>query len=185
MVYVRRYFLRKAWGQAMRTLLLLRHAKSDRGQPALEDFARPLNSRGREAAARVGAWMKKHHLQPEWVVCSPSARTRETLALLREHLAIPGTLIDFDDRVYLADVPDLLEVLARCPEDMSNVLLVGHNPGLEHLLAYLCGEPLPLSAKGKLLSTAALAQVALPDDWHGLPLRAGKLIHLIRPEELT
>lgn len=168
----------------MRTLLLLRHAKSDRDQPVVEDFARPLNVRGREAAARIGAWMKEHHLQPEWVICSPSVRTRETLTLLRQHLAIPETLIDFDDRVYLADVTTLLGVLARCPEDMNNVLLVGHNPGIEQLLVHLCGEPLPLSAKGKLMPTAALAQITLPDDWRTLPLRAGKLTQMMRPEEL-
>jgi phosphohistidine phosphatase len=169
----------------MRTLLLLRHAKSDRDQPVIEDFARPLNARGRAAATRMGAWMKEHHLQPEWVICSPAVRTRETLSLLREHLAIPDTLIDFDDRVYLADSATLLGVLARCPEDMNNVLLIGHNPGIEQLLAHLCGEPLPLSATGKLMPTAALAKIALPDDWHTLPLRAGKLSHIIRPEEFA
>ena len=169
----------------MRTLLLLRHAKSDRDQPVVEDFARPLNARGREDAARMGGWMKEHHLQPEWVICSPAVRTRETLALLRTRIAIPDTLIDFDDRVYLADLTTLLAVLVRCPQDMSNVLLIGHNPGLEQLLVHLCGEALPLSAKGKLLPTAALAQVALPDDWGSLPSRIGKLVHIIRPEGLA
>lgn len=169
----------------MRTLLILRHAKSDRAQPGVDDFARPLNSRGRDAAARMGAWMKEHHLQPEWVICSPSVRTRETLTLLRQHLAIPETLIDFDERLYLADVATLLGVLTRCPQDMNNVLLVGHNPGVEQLLVHLCGEALPVSAKGKLMPTAALAQIALPDDWHTLPLRAGKLTQIIRPEEFA
>jgi phosphohistidine phosphatase len=65
------------------------------------------------------------------------------------------------------------------------VLLIGHNPGVEQLLVHLCGEPLPLSAKGKLMPTSALAQIALPDDWHALPPRAGKLTQLIRPEELA
>ena len=169
--------------QAMRTLLLLRHAKSDRTQPVSEDFDRPLNQRGREAADGVGRWMKHHHLQPEWVVCSPAARTRETLTLLRTHVTIPETLIDFDDRVYLADVETLLAVLARCPQDVNNVLMIGHNPGLEQLLLYLCGEGLPMSSNGKLLPTATLVQIDLPDDWRALSARAGKMMHIVRPSE--
>jgi phosphohistidine phosphatase len=169
----------------MRTLLLLRHAKSDRTQQVSEDFERPLNERGRDAATRVGHWMKHHHLRPEWVICSPAARTRETLAIMRTHLPIPDTLIDFDDRVYLADVQTLLAVLARCPQDMNNILMIGHNPGLEELLVYLCGEQLPLSAKGKLMPTATLAQIAMPDDWRGLAAKSGKMMHLVRPDELA
>jgi phosphohistidine phosphatase len=169
----------------MRTLLLLRHGKSDWKQQASEDFDRPLNDRGRHAAGRIGRWMKEHHLDPEWVVCSPAARTRETLARLRSHLPIPDTLIDFDDRVYLADLPTLLALLAHCPQDMSNILLVGHNPGMEQLLEYLCGPNLPLSAQGKLMPTATLAQIALPDDWRALAVRSGKVVQIIRPEDLA
>lgn len=169
----------------MRTLLLLRHGKSDWKQQASEDFDRPLNERGRDAADRVGQWMKHHHLPPEWVICSPAARTRETLALLRAHLTVPDTLIDFDDQVYLADLGTLLAVLAHCPQDMNNILVIGHNPGMEELLEYLCGENLPLSAKGKLMPTATLAQIALPDDWRRLAARSGKMIHIIRPDELA
>lgn len=168
----------------MRTLLLLRHAKSDRTQAVSEDYARPLNERGREAAVRVGQWMKKHHLQPEWVICSPAERTRETLALLRAHLAIPDTLIDYDDRAYLATAETLLAAMARCPRDMSTILVIGHNPGLEQLLEYLCGRPLPRSSKDKLLATATLAQITLPDDWHALPPRAGKLVQIVRPDDI-
>ena len=104
--------------------------------------------------------------------------------LLRAHLSVPDTLIDFDDRVYLADPGTLLAVLARCPQDMNNILVIGHNPGLEELLEFLCGEQLPLSSKGKLMPTATLAQIALPDEWRGLTARSGKLIHIVRPDDL-
>ena len=94
-------------------------------------------------------------------------------------------MIDFNDGVYLADLGTLLGVLAHCPQDMNNILVIGHNPGLEELLEYLCGEDLPLSAKGKLMPTATLAQIALPDDWRGLAARSGKMVHIVRPDELT
>jgi len=169
----------------MRTLFLLRHGKSDWKQEVSADFDRPLNERGRDASDRVGQWMRQHHLQPEWVVCSPSKRTRETLAQLRAYLSVPDTLIDFDDQIYLADIASLLAVLTRSPQDVSNVLLVGHNPGMEQLLIYFCGESPPLSKKGKLMPTASLAQIALPDDWHALAPASGKLVQIIRPEDLA
>jgi phosphohistidine phosphatase len=163
----------------------MRHAKSDWKQEGSKDFDRPLNDRGRDAADRVGHWIKKHHLEPEWVICSPAARTRETLALLRVHVPIPDTLIDFDDRLYLAEVPTLLAALARCSQDLNNVLVIGHNPGMEQLLEYLCGPDLPLSAKGKLMPTATLVQIAMPDDWRALAARSGKVTQIARPEDLA
>ncbi len=167
----------------MRNLILLRHAKSDWTWQVPEDFDRPLNKRGRAAASHVGQWMKRHHLQPDWVISSPAARTRETLVQLRTHLPIADTLIDLDDRVYLADMSTLLVVLADCPQGTSQVLLLGHNPGLEELLIHLCGDGLPLSNKGKLMPTATLAQIALPEDWHALAVGSGKIVHLVRPND--
>lgn len=164
---------------------MLRHAKSDRQRQYLTDLDRPLNERGRDAARRLGKWMKRRQLEPEWVTCSPAVRTRETLQLLRSHLDIPDALINFDDRLYLADVEMLLKVLARCSRDISNVMVIGHNPGLEQLVEYLCGEDLPLSSKGKLLPTASLVQIALPGDWRALAARSGKLEGIVRPEDLA
>ena len=168
----------------MKTLLLFRHAKSDWDDPEQQDFDRPLNERGRKSASHMGQWLKQQHVQPEWIVCSAAQRGMETLALLRESLTIPDTLVQFDDRLYLADLTSLLEILAQCPQDMDQIMLVGHNPGLEELLSYLCGPNLPLSNKGKLMTTATLAQASLPDDWLQLAPQCGKLQQIIRPAEI-
>ena len=168
-----------------RFLYLLRHAKSDWKQPGTEDIDRPLNERGRAAASALGQWMKQQGLLPNWVICSPAARTRETLDPLRSLLKIPAKLIDFDDKMYLADLGTLLEVLADSPQDVKDVLLIGHNPGMEELLTHLCGTDVPLSRKGKLMPTATLVQIALPDDWQRLVSHSGKLMSIVRPEELT
>jgi phosphohistidine phosphatase len=169
----------------MRDLLLLRHAKSDRQQLSSGDISRPLNKRGRGAALRVGNWMKRHRIRPQWVICSTALRTRETLDLMRSEVNIADELIAFDKRAYLADVGALLAILARCPEDMNNILVIGHNPGMEQLLDYLCGPKLPLSEKGKLMPAGTLAQVSLPDDWRKLAPGSGKLARIIRPEDIA
>ena len=168
----------------MKSLLLFRHAKSDWGYPGLRDFDRPLNQRGNQAAVRMGRWMSEDQLQPQWLVCSTAQRAQQTLQGLREHLVIPDARIHHQDRLYLASVTTLLEVMAQCPRDRGTVMLIGHNPGLEDLLHYLCGPGLPLSSKGKLMTTATLAQVHLPDDWQQLAPRCGKLQRIIRPGEI-
>lgn len=168
----------------MKSLLLFRHAKSDWGDPGLLDFDRPLNERGKKAASRMGRWMKEEHIQPQWIICSPAQRAQETLHGLRKHLDTPDTLVNLDDRLYLADVTTLLEVLAQSPQDMDHIMLVGHNPGLDELLVYLCGPNLPLSSKGKLMATATLAHVCLPEEWQQLPPQCGKLHQIIRPGDI-
>ena len=168
----------------MKSLLLLRHAKSDRDDSNLQDFDRPLNEQGRKSVERMGTWMKNNHIQPEWITCSPAKRAQETLAGLRKHLDIPDTLINLEDRVYQANINTLLDIMAHCPEDMNNIMLIGHNPAFDELLIYLCGPKLPLSSKGKLMATATLAQVGLPDDWQQIRPNSGKLQQIIRPGEI-
>jgi len=168
----------------MKTLLLLRHAKSDWGDAGQADIDRSLNERGERDALRLGEWMMQQHIQPEWIVCSPAERARQTLDGLRQSLIIPDTLIQFEERLYLASLTTLLHTLGRCPDDMDHILLLGHNPGMEDLLGYLCGQDLPRTASGKLLTTATLAQISLPDDLQQLGLECGKLNRIVRPGDL-
>ncbi len=168
----------------MKTLLLLRHAKSDLDSATQLDIDRPLSQRGHKSAALIGQWLKQQHIQPEWAVCSPALRVRETMTGLRNNLILPESLIQFDERLYLASLTTLLDVLSQCPDDMDQILLVGHNPGLEELLIYLCGPKLPLSSNGKLMATATLAQINLPDDWRRLTPECGTLRQIIRPSDI-
>ncbi|MEJ2552597.1 MAG: histidine phosphatase family protein [Gammaproteobacteria bacterium] len=168
----------------MRALLLLRHAKSDWESGADDDFARPLAKRGRKAAERMGAWMRRHELVPGYIVSSSAARARETVQILCGALRLDATPVVYDDRLYLADRDELLGVLRDCPRDAESVMLVGHNPGLEELLMYLCGSDVPVAANGKLLPTAALARITLPDNWRSLKRESGRIIAVTRPKEL-
>jgi phosphohistidine phosphatase len=131
----------------MKTLHLLRHAKSDWSDDSRPDFARPLSRRGKRArtviARHVVGW------QIDLVVCSPAARARATAKPLIDVLRCP---VRYDDAMYGADAQDLLVITRRLPEHCATVMLVGHNPSLEEFTAQLAGSspPYPTGAIGTL-----------------------------------
>ena len=167
-----------------RTLLLMRHAKSAWDAPFTHDAERVLSKRGRRDAPRMGEWMADSGLIPDLVLCSSAVRARQTAEAVLERLDLPPSTIRYEPRLYSAAVDVLLGVVADCPPDRRNVLLVGHNPGLEDLCLYLCGSDLPRTPKGKLMTTAALALIELPEAWSELSEGSGNLLKLIRPKDL-
>jgi phosphohistidine phosphatase len=167
-----------------RELLLLRHGKSDWAAGYESDFQRPLAKRGRKAALRVGRWMREQGLQPDCVLSSPAVRARDTTRAVCKKLDLPEQAVTWTERIYDADLTTLLEVLADCPSSGKRVLLVGHNPGLEDLLAHLCAGASPGRPEGKLLPTAAVARIVLPDDWSALEAGCGRCAEIARPRDL-
>lgn len=162
----------------MKTLYLLRHAKSSWNDPDLQDFDRPLNMRGREAAPLVGQFIRKKKLRVDLLLSSPAARARQTAALVKEAAGLSADLL-YDERVYEADAVTLLEVVTQAAESADALMLVGHNPGMEELLTLLTGE-------ARSMTTAALACVALDvEKWGKARARAGRLEWLVRPKELA
>lgn len=168
---------------ATRTLLILRHAKSER-DAAVDDFTRPLSARGRRDAPRMARWIAARGLAPDLVLSSTARRARETTEAVAEVLAIPTGHIHYDDRLYLAGCETLLAALRGCPSRAGTLLLVGHNPGLEELLEYLCAEPPPRNDAGKLLTAGALARLTVRQGWKGLAPHDADLVELVRPREL-
>jgi phosphohistidine phosphatase len=161
----------------MKTLYLLRHAKSSWKEPELSDFDRPLNGRGREAALLVGHYIRKKKMRLELLLCSPAERARQTAALVRESSRL-ALEMRYDERIYEADVARLLEVVSQIEESVSVAMLIGHNPGLEELLELLTGE-------AHHMPTATLACVSLDvEKWSKARERAGRLDCLLRPKEL-
>jgi phosphohistidine phosphatase len=166
-----------------RSLLLLRHAKSAWDTEAATDFARPLNKRGERDAPRLGRWLRQQGLIPDYVISSPAERAKQTAIKVCQELDLEEERLRWDPRLYEAPPEELLRVLADCPETARTVLLVGHNPGLELLLRYLC-ESAPTPADGKLLPTATLAQLIMPDDWRQLAPYCARLLAITRPASL-
>lgn len=158
---------------ASRTLVLWRHAKSDRGDGTLPDVTRPLAPRGRRTAPRMAAWIAGHW-PPDAVICSPARRTVETWQHLAPLLP-PGVPVRFDARAYLADPAQCRALIAAAPPQAETLLLIGHNPGLEDLAAELA-EPVA----GKF-ATAAVAVLQFSGDWCDLAPGSARLVRLKRP----
>jgi phosphohistidine phosphatase len=163
-----------------RELLILRHGKSDWGSDA-PDFERPLKERGKRGARQAGSWLLLQDLVPDHLVSSPARRAESTAVRVCKAMNLSPKAIHLDPRVYEAGVPVLLRVIADCPPRARRMMLVGHNPGLEELLMYLCGERIDMPEDGKLLPTATIARVEMPDDWHGLKPGCATLAQIRRP----
>lgn len=161
----------------MKTLFVMRHAKSSWDDAALSDFERPLNERGLQAAPLMGEVIRKNQFQPELIISSPAKRAAQTAGLVKDAARINGE-IGFDERIYEASPARLLEVIGGQNGNGESILLVGHNPGLEGLIKFLTGELQPMP-------TAALAVIDLNiNDWNEINSSSGSLRTLFRPKEL-
>lgn len=129
-----------------RTLVLLRHAKSD-WPDGIDDADRPLAPRGRKDAPAAGRWLRKHVPDITDVSCSPALRTLQTWQLVRPELGGTPTL-HAEPLIYGATVRDLLTVVRRLPADATTALLIGHNPGLSELVNELTGKRIELKTSG-------------------------------------
>jgi phosphohistidine phosphatase len=164
----------------MKTLLVLRHAKSSWSDPALDDHERPLNKRGQRDGLRMGELVREHRLTPDIIISSDAVRARLTAEAVAEAAPYEGEIL-LDRRFYLASPAGILAVLRTVREtNAETVMIVGHNPGLEELVEQLTGEQ-------QDLPTAALARIVLPiDRWRDLKKSTrGTLFGLWRPKELT
>ncbi|MET0233896.1 MAG: histidine phosphatase family protein [Kibdelosporangium sp.] len=142
-----------------RTLLILRHA-SAANEPGTIDADRPLTPVGRTEAAQVGQEIAA--LRPEHVVCSPALRTRQTWQQVSAGLMVQPK-IDFAAGMYLASADTLREIVWQTPDDVSTLLLIGHNPAVHELAWTLLGDQAP-----QYFPPASLAVVAFTGAWTSL-----------------
>lgn len=137
----------------MKTLLLMRHAKSSHADAGLSDHARPLNARGRGDAPLMAAGLAEEGLLPDRVLCSTARRAKETAELF-----LTAAKVDlqaaFADRLYLAPPDEILAVIAEAADDSDRLMVVGHNPGMEELVTRLSGVDTSMP-------TAAIARIDL------------------------
>ena len=167
---------------------MLRHGKSDWSDDALDDFDRPLAKRGRKAVKRMARWLRTEGLLPARVVSSPALRAEQTTRRLCRFAGIPESAVSWREAIYEADLRTLLEVLADCEAAGGRLLMVGHNPGFEDLVAYLTGGDIDApdndSEHNSAFPTAALARLELPDRWDRLERGSAVLVELVRPRDL-
>ena len=170
----------------MKTIYLLRHAKSSWDDSSLSDHERPLNARGRSAAPRVGAYMQEAGYSPDLVLCSTATRTRQTLDAVLSELQVEPT-IDFEEELYLAGPREMLDLVRSVPDIVEAVLLVGHNPGTGMLADALSGDGSP--EKIRLMSVnfpaTGLAIIELSvDRWKDIASGCGNLKEFVRLRDL-
>jgi len=169
----------------VKSVYLLRHAKASASDRSQEDHARPLNTRGRHAADRIGEVLAAREELPDLVLCSSARRTQETLARVQRQLGSEPP-VEIEPGLYLASCETLLERIRELPDDVERVLLVGHNPGIGELAERLAREgPRGLrESLGEKFPTGALAIVRLSGPrWSDARL-GGRLEIFVRPREL-
>ncbi len=161
----------------MKTLLLLRHAKSSWKDTSVKDFDRPLNQRGSKAAPAIGRLIRKRKLHPDQVLSSPAERARQTTQLVLEAAGLKIE-VRYDERIYEASAARLFEIVSQIDEEAGMVMMVGHNPGFEELLEALTGD-------ARTLSTAALACIELDiEKWSKVKAGENSLSWLVKSKEL-
>jgi phosphohistidine phosphatase len=161
----------------MKTLLLLRHAKSSWKQTEIHDHDRPLNKRGKKDAPKVGQYLKEKNLVPDLILSSTARRARDTAQAVLEESGFSGQ-VDLHQDLYLSDTSCYLDILRSLPDEANRVLVVGHNPDMEDLLTLLTDVT-------HHLTTACLAQVDLPiTSWQELnEATDGRLQFVWSPKE--
>ena len=172
----------------VKTVLLLRHAKSAWSDPRLDDHERPLNRRGERAAEAMADHIVRFEPRPDLILCSTAMRTRQTLAPLVKRLDTPTPPITLDKGLYLASEDILLAHLQAVPGDAATVLLIAHNDGIWRLAEALAGSGSPelLTALRQKYPTGALATVQTPDrPWRDLAPGSAELTAFVRPRDLA
>ncbi|RUU50438.1 histidine phosphatase family protein [Mesorhizobium sp. M2C.T.Ca.TU.002.02.1.1] len=169
----------------LRQLLILRHAKSSWDDPALADFDRPLAPRGLKTAPLMGRELARRGWLPDLALVSPALRTRDTWRLIAQELP-KHVQAEFAEELYEAAPA---AVLARVRQvRATSVLVIGHNPGLQHFALRLAGAGSDEGVFKKIeakFPTAALARFTLGEDWADLDFRGARLTHCVRPKDLV
>ncbi|GAB3373231.1 histidine phosphatase family protein [Spongiibacter taiwanensis] len=162
----------------MKTLYLLRHAKSDWKDETLSDKERPLAKRGKRDAQLIAAELQRQQRQFATVYCSPAVRARETLSRFQaESNVFDQASVAFADDLYTFDAGDLLRWLRDLPQDKPNALIIGHNPALAEAADQLCDGKV-----GHVGTCTFLELQVNVEYWDQLRGDCAKLVEVLRPK---
>jgi phosphohistidine phosphatase len=166
----------------MKRLILTRHAKSSWDDPLVPDHDRPLNERGKAAAADLGQWLASRGHVPDLVLCSDALRTRKTWSGIAP--ALPGTpVLELKPALYHAGPDVMLAVLRHGAGDC--VMMIGHNPGIAEFAARLVGRP-PASPEFARYPTGATLVVDFAaEDWAAVGFGQGSVVDFVIPREIV
>jgi phosphohistidine phosphatase len=169
----------------LKTLYLLRHAKSSWDDERLADHDRPLAPRGQQDARHMASHMRRAKVRPQLVLCSSAARALQTYEAISSAMgpSVPGLV---EDELYGASDSDLRVRIHEVPETVDALLLIGHNPGLQDLALGIAGDgdDQALARLGDKFPTCALATLDIPTSWGALGPGHAIFRSLVVPAEL-
>ena len=166
-----------------RTLLLMRHAKSDLLPELINDIDRPLAERGNKDAPKIGHWIKENNLTPELILSSSATRAFQTAAHVCQRLNIEENNIIKDGRIYNTTTDQLISIVRETDNTISRLLVVGHNPTFSDTLNLLCRRT-PKEDMEYSMSSACLAVISFKCSWHEVGKDYAQLHFLISPRNL-
>jgi phosphohistidine phosphatase len=176
----------------MKTLILMRHAKSDWSQDELSDFGRPLNKRGRRAASAMAAHLSGQGFVPDYALVSSSVRTRETWELMCEELGAAAPPHELRRDLYLARPRTILEAINGISEEHASAVILAHNPGIEQCAVLLAaadqdsaGEAALSSLRAKFPTGGAAIFRLADTPWAEVRFGSGKLLEFAAPSRLV
>ena len=172
----------------MKRLFLLRHAKAQPADGSTEDFDRTLLLSGMQDASAMARYLRKGDYRLDLILCSAAARTTQTAELLLQEMDAP---VEYRDNLYLAEAAKLLAAVRGAPAAVTNLMLVGHNPGMENAAALLAREPVRRKERARhealeeKFPTSALAILDFDvGRWRDVEKGAGKLVDFVRPKDI-
>ncbi len=162
----------------MKTILLMRHAKSSWDGKDTEDRDRPITKRGKKNTETIADYLKEEKLKPDLILCSAALRARQTAEVVIDEMKYHGDIC-YINKLYMGEVEAYAQQLQGLMDDINMVLVIGHNPSLDSLLQMVTG-------KVESLPTSTVAYITVPiDTWKDFNLEAqGELVHLWRPKDL-
>ena len=164
----------------MKTLYLVRHAKSSWKYPELDDFERPLNKRGKRDAPVMGSYLKDKKIIPEILISSPAVRAKKTAKIIAKKLDFPKHNIIFSEDIYEASTMGLLKITSRTDDKFNSAMLVGHNPSMTYYANTIANIRLDN------IPTCGIAGIELNiSSWKEISENCGKLLFFVYPKKLV
>ncbi|MDP3300405.1 MAG: histidine phosphatase family protein [Sulfuricurvum sp.] len=162
----------------MKTLYIIRHAKSDWSNPLLSDFDRPLNKRGEKSAPFMGNVLAKAHIHPDLILSSPAVRAQMTAIEIAIKVGYDSDSIVYNERLYAADCTAIERVLQSISSNHKTVFLIGHNPGLTEFAQYISGHSI------ENIPTCGIVCMTLKeDDWNSIGKNSTQFISFDYPKK--
>lgn len=161
----------------MKTLYLIRHAKSDWSDPLLDDFDRGLNERGKSDAPLMGEVLSHKHIYPNLILSSPAQRAKLTALIIAEKLSYPIDAIVFEPSLYASSPETIFSLIRKIPDTIDSLMIFGHNPELTESLNLLCGTTI------QNIPTSGVTSMRLYDkSWKNIGPDSAELLFLERPK---